>query len=173
MSRNRTATDVLLVDYSYTDITQMEYGVEDIDVDHRNRGIYSPRGPTGYHGVITWRGDFQLGRDLESLGSHTYGYNDRSIGVCLVGGHDEDGEIQNNFTADQIHTLWVFVEFLLAVYPDIIVAPSSACGPASPDYTTDDAFSLWESQLNNMGYDDAELFYNWKHQQDLIKWPEQ
>lgn len=47
----------------------------------RMRGAFS----CGYHYVISRDGTVQSGRKLDEAGNHTLGFNDRSIGVCLVG----------------------------------------------------------------------------------------
>lgn len=39
----------------------------------------------GYHYVIARDGKVHNGRALDEAGNHTLGFNDRSLGVCLVG----------------------------------------------------------------------------------------
>jgi N-acetylmuramoyl-L-alanine amidase len=40
----------------------------------------------GYHFVIRRNGQIERGRPVDVQGSHARGFNDRSIGICLVGG---------------------------------------------------------------------------------------
>ena len=39
----------------------------------------------GYHKVITKEGEIQNGRPEYWKGAHVYGYNDVSLGICLIG----------------------------------------------------------------------------------------
>lgn len=69
--------------------------VEDIDSWHRDRGFHRDPAavarfnPTltsiGYHFVIYTNGASVSGRSLEEVGAHVQGYNQRSIGICMVG----------------------------------------------------------------------------------------
>lgn len=50
------------------------------------------RGPCGYHwgierenGVLVVR----LGRELDEIGSHAYGFNAEGVGLCMVGNYDK------------------------------------------------------------------------------------
>ena len=55
--------------------------VVEIDREHRKRGLLQ----IGYHFVIKTDGTVELGRSLDIPGAHTRGYNQFSVGVCLVG----------------------------------------------------------------------------------------
>ena len=55
----------------------------------------------GYHYVIKRSGRLEHGRAAFVEGAHALGYNDVSIGICLVGGMGADGECENNFTRAQ------------------------------------------------------------------------
>ena len=44
----------------------------------------------GYHFYITKKGEIYEGRPLDAVGSHAYGYNSRSIGVCFEGDFNEE-----------------------------------------------------------------------------------
>lgn len=70
----------------------------------------------GYHYVIERTGYVQHGRHMDAIGSHTPGFNLRSIGICLAGGADEFGNMEDNFEASQFHALDMLVEQLLAYY---------------------------------------------------------
>ena len=43
----------------------------------------------GYHFVVTHDGRVQAGRRVDLVGAHARGYNDRSIGICFAGDHDD------------------------------------------------------------------------------------
>mgnify|MGYP002569076850 CR=1 FL=1 len=59
----------------------------DIDCWHRARGFWS----IGYHYVIRLDGTIEPGRDVTLDGAHCMGWNQRSIGICYVGGLDKEG----------------------------------------------------------------------------------
>jgi len=66
----------------------------------------------GYHYVIRRDGEVETGRPLEQSGAHAYGFNARSIGVCLVGGVDGGGRAQNNFNGEQFAALHDLIAML-------------------------------------------------------------
>lgn len=66
----------------------------------------------GYHDVIRRDGAVEEGRPLEIAGAHTSGHNHDSIGICMVGGIDNVGKPENNFTAAQ----WTSLRRLVRMY---------------------------------------------------------
>ena len=44
----------------------------------------------GYHYVIKLNGEIESGRPLDIAGAHVKGHNADSIGICYIGGMDED-----------------------------------------------------------------------------------
>lgn len=79
----------------------MDIGVETISRWHRERGWLA----IGYHDVIRRDGTHEKGRPIHKPGAHTEGYNLNSVGICLVGGVDEMGDPEDNFTEAQFETL--------------------------------------------------------------------
>lgn len=73
----------------------------------------------GYHQVIRRNGDMEPGRPYETPGAHAKGHNRDSIGVCLVGGLDEDAKPVFNFTQEQMITLNALCEVLAEKFPGI------------------------------------------------------
>lgn len=74
----------------------------------------------GYHFVIKRDGTVQLGRPENAVGSHVEGYNSRSIGICMIGGVDEDGKTaKNTFTPAQFDALAETIRVLKLKYPDV------------------------------------------------------
>lgn len=53
----------------------------DIDRWHKERGWAG----IGYHFAILLDGTVESGRPLDTPGAHVRGYNDESIGICLIG----------------------------------------------------------------------------------------
>lgn len=90
----------------------MDIGAAEIRQWHLDKGWSD----IGYHWVLRRDGVLELGRDLdgdgnvvEEVGAHAYGFNRDSLGLCIVGGVDEDGKPDVNFTQAQWRTLssWV------------------------------------------------------------------
>ena len=52
----------------------------------------------GYHKVIGRNGKIENGRPEYWIGAHAYGFNDKSLGVCLIG--------KSNFTKIQFESLY-------------------------------------------------------------------
>lgn len=100
----RQRTDFIVIHCSATPAA-MDIGAKEIDRWHRAKGWFK----IGYHFVIRRDGSIEYGRELSEVGAHAYGVNDRSIGICMVGGVAEDGKTaQNNFTQAQ----WTALEKL-------------------------------------------------------------
>ena len=64
----------------------------------------------GYHYVIYRNGGISTGRDVTEIGAHVTGYNQKSLGVCLVG--------TDRFTPAQWASLADLVGALRKRYPD-------------------------------------------------------
>lgn len=56
----------------------------------------------GYHFVVELDGTVYDGRPVEDIGAHTKGHNADSIGVCYVGGVNEDGQPKDTRTPEQV-----------------------------------------------------------------------
>lgn len=70
----------------------------------------------GYHFVIRRNGELEFGRPVEKVGAHVRGHNAYTIGVCMVGGLNEDGKPENNFTDAQFETALELCDNLVAKY---------------------------------------------------------
>ena len=73
----------------------------DIDEMHRARGWAG----IGYHRVIRLDGSIEQGRQFTRRGAHVKGNNTNTIGICMVGGLDENGIPKNTFAPEQFHSL--------------------------------------------------------------------
>lgn len=96
-----------------------DIGRADIDRWHRMKGWLS----IGYHFVIRRDGTLEAGRDTSVRGAHVEGFNQCSIGVCLVGGTDgtKAAKPQANFTAPQLATLKTLIKDLSVRFPKATV----------------------------------------------------
>ncbi len=77
----------------------------------------------GYHYVIRRNGEVEQGREHNVRGAHAKGYNDISLGICLIGGvHEGNAEdwakSDCNFTKHQWITLASLMIGLKGEYPD-------------------------------------------------------
>lgn len=106
----------LAIHHSATPPT-LDVGVEEIRQWHHQRGWID----IGYHFVIRRDGRCEVGRPLFAQGAHVRGFNDRAVGICLVGGVNSQGGVDNNFTAAQMSTLRHTINWLRTVYPAALV----------------------------------------------------
>lgn len=108
------SVDFLVVHCSATRPSQ-DIGVMEIRKWHRARGWFD----IGYHYVIRRNGDVETGRDLDRPGAHARGFNERSLGICMVGGVTEDSIniAEDNFTPEQYESLYILINQLLTLSP--------------------------------------------------------
>lgn len=103
----RTETNKVILHCSATP-PKMDIGVEEIKKWHLQRGWSD----IGYHFVIRLDGTLEQGRNLHMVGAHTQGYNKASVGICYVGGLDEDMKPSDTMNEAQRKT---FLGILLAL----------------------------------------------------------
>lgn len=96
----------------------------DIDKWHKERGFSC----IGYHYIIDLDGTVEFGRRLPKAGAHcnTAGlsgesYNNHSIGICYIGGLDENGEPADTRTDEQKTAMHELVLRLMEKYPIVEV----------------------------------------------------
>jgi len=59
----------------------------------------------GYHFVVKLDGSIEEGRPMERQGAHAKGYNKNSIGICYIGGLDENKKPKDTRTPAQKESL--------------------------------------------------------------------
>jgi N-acetyl-anhydromuramyl-L-alanine amidase AmpD len=95
----------------------LDIGVERIREWHISKGWSD----IGYHLVIRRDGRIEAGRHLDEVGAHVAGHNLHSIGVCMVGGLDEQGRSAENrpdfFTSQQWESAELVAKLLHRMYP--------------------------------------------------------
>lgn len=87
--------------------------VKDIDRWHRKNGWDG----IGYHYVIYLDGSVHEGRNIEKVGAHCKDHNLHSIGICYIGGLDENGNPKDTRTPEQKKALLDLLKKLLRKYP--------------------------------------------------------
>ena len=75
----------------------------------------------GYHIVIRRDGFIEYGRPFDRDGAHVKGHNTGTIGVCMVGGLDYDGEPAPEFNGEQLLSLKRVIQALNILFPNIKV----------------------------------------------------
>lgn len=114
--KERNRTDLILLHCSATKPNQ-DIDLAEIRRWHIKRGWID----VGYHFIIRLNGDLEIGRPHNVVGSHCRGVNWKSIGICLVGGLDSEGNPANTYNEAQLKTLRALIEYLRNMYPDAIV----------------------------------------------------
>jgi len=91
----------------------MDIGVKEIRNWHLDRGWSD----VGYHYIIRRNGKIEKGRSIDVVGAHARGHNKNSIGICLVGGVNENGKADDNFAIIQYQKLIMLIDFLAITFP--------------------------------------------------------
>lgn len=132
--------DLIVVHCSATP-ADMNIGAKEIGGWHTQKGWQD----IGYHFVIRRDGSIEQGRDIGVPGAHVAGHNHNSLGICLVGGLDDEGSPLANFTGVQYESLMRLVGELLTSYPDAHVCGHRELDPrkACPCF---DVRSLWSDE---------------------------
>ena len=113
MRPNRRATEYVVWHCSATPPSQ-DIGAAQISIMHKARGFDD----IGYALVVRRDGRIETGEALGKRGAHVRGLNSVSVGICMIGGVDEDGNSENNFTDEQWQAARHAFEFLTLLYPD-------------------------------------------------------
>ena len=91
------------------------FTVEDIHSWHKDDNGWSG---CGYDYVLGLAGEIEIGRNVDYDGAHVRGHNADTIGICLIGGLDEDKQPSDvSFTKDQFMVLDDFIRKLMCMYP--------------------------------------------------------
>lgn len=113
-TKKREKTDFIAIHCSATSSKQ-NIGAKDIDKWHRAKGWAC----IGYHYVIRRDGTVEEGREETVVGAHVQGWNEVSLGICMVGGVNADdiNKAENNFTEAQFSSLKKLLVDLKTRYP--------------------------------------------------------
>lgn len=87
-----------------------------IDRIHKERGFRK----IGYHYVIKRDGTIEKGREEHEMGAHVKGYNQNTLGICMIGGVKESDKVtpEDNFTEAQYESLENLFTELHHKYPE-------------------------------------------------------
>lgn len=100
---------------------KMDIGADTIRDWHVNGNGWAD---IGYHDVIRRNGLVESGRPHDVAGAHAKGYNQSSIGICLIGGLQDKKKLASqyaefNFTQEQMMSLFVYVAAMKKKYPGV------------------------------------------------------
>jgi N-acetylmuramoyl-L-alanine amidase len=110
---NRKRTNWIVIHCSATRAIQ-DVGAADIRRWHKAQGWSD----IGYSFVIRRNGKVETGRAVDAIGSHVKGHNHNSLGICLVGGlNNETYKPENNYTPQQWAALTRLLTTLTKKYP--------------------------------------------------------
>lgn len=93
------------------------FTANDITRWHKERGFAT----IGYHYVVLLDGTIQQGRAEMVMGAHCKGYNANSIGICYIGGLDENGKSKDTRTPEQKKSLLELLKRLKKDYPNATI----------------------------------------------------
>jgi N-acetylmuramoyl-L-alanine amidase len=115
-----------------------------IDRWHRQRGFRK----IGYHYVLARDGSVEVGRREDEAGAHALGFNDCSIGLCLIGGLNNNGKPDANFTQAQYRRLGMLLTRLKQSYPKALILGHRDLPNVKKDCPTFDVKEWWLSYVN-------------------------
>lgn len=153
MYKKRPSTDRIFVHCAATPPT-MDIGAHKIRQWHKAKGWLD----IGYHYVITRGGTVETGRPHDVMGAGVprwrdedgniiIDFNATSLHICMVGGVDEDGNAEDNFTQQQFMSLKWLLHVLRHVHPQAEIlghrdAPSKPA-KACPSFEVEDRLKEW------------------------------
>lgn len=91
-----------------------DFCAKDIKKWHLERGFSD----IGYHKIIDLNGTVEPGRSEEIPGAHCKGYNANSIGICYIGGLDENGNPCDTRTEAQKKSLLKLIKSYKPRFPN-------------------------------------------------------
>lgn len=90
-----------------------DFDIRALDVKHNRQG----RLGVGVHFLINTAGDVQLGRGINTVGSHSRGLDEISVAIGVVGGLNVEGERTDTRTPEQLEALAELIALLQIMYP--------------------------------------------------------
>lgn len=73
----------------------------------------------GYHYLIYLDGSIHQGRPIDQAGAHCKNHNSNTIGICYVGGLDENKKPKDTRTVRQVAAIRQLVQSLKVCFPTI------------------------------------------------------
>lgn len=133
--------DEIVIHCSFTRPDQY-IGFKEIDEWHKARGWSG----CGYHEIINRHGRLELGRPPQKKGAHVSGHNDTTYAICVIGGMDETGRAQFNYTFDQLAELRYRIQYNVQRFGTIkrVSGHNEHSNKECPIFSIPDFFNLEE-----------------------------
>tara|TARA_R110002012_G_scaffold317513_1_gene534159 strand:+ start:1339 stop:1752 length:414 start_codon:yes stop_codon:yes gene_type:complete len=124
--------DKIIIHCSATREGDDSINAEVIDRWHKAKGWKG----IGYHFCVLIDGTIETGRMINKCGAHTRGANCSSIGVCYIGGVEQDGRTpKDTRTSAQTESLLSLLKTLKLIYPEATIHGHRDFAPkACPSY---------------------------------------
>lgn len=107
----------------------------------------------GYHFLIDVDGEVMAGRPLGQTGAHVVGKNQRTIGICLIGGHGSAASdaFEDHFSADQRETVNLLCLTLGAILsrPLLLRGHNNYAAKACPGFKVSQEFGALADALRD------------------------
>lgn len=121
----------------------VDWGVKEIRRCHINDKGWAD---IGYHYVIRLNGFIERGRAEWRQGAHCVGHNKHSIGVCYVGGLDQNGKPSDTRTPAQRRAMLTLLKELTQKYHCEIHGHNEYSSKACPCFNAYEEYKgLWKS----------------------------
>lgn len=114
---DRAETRFIAVRDALTD-PEVPHDIKAMDARHCKQG----RLGVGWHFFVTTSGTIQLGRDLNSCGSHTRTLDTSSVAIGVEGGVDENGDRKMTRNTEQASAIDDLTAFMRSIYPQATVS---------------------------------------------------
>lgn len=115
----------------------LNFNVNDIRRWHKQKGWKD----VGYHYVITLDGSIEPGRSLDEIGAHCQGHNKNSIGICYIGGLDENNKPKDTRTKQQKAALYNLLSKLKQKFPTASIhGHNEFCSKSCPCFNVQDEY---------------------------------
>jgi N-acetyl-anhydromuramyl-L-alanine amidase AmpD len=125
-----SAVEFIVVHCSGTTVHQ-DIQIQDILKRRQLEGYHD----VGWHYVITRDGVPWIGAPLQQAGTHTSHFDDRSIGILLIGGKTTRGRTSDNFSVDQKEALFDVLDEVCPHFPNArIIGQGALLGGTSPHF---------------------------------------
>ena len=127
--------------------------VEEIRSWHKQRGWSD----IGYHYVVYLDGTVHNGRPVEKKGAHVSGRNANTIGVCYVGGVDENQKAKDTRTPQQRDGLERLLKELVGRFPGVrkITGHNQYANKACPCFNAERAYAHIVGSSGAVAVDDG------------------
>ena len=125
--QERTATDLIVIHHTGNP-SDDDLSAEEIHESHLAQGWAG----IGYHFVIRKDGSIELGRPMNTIGAHAYGFNSHSIGIHICGNFEISDPTPTQIESCAILVGWLSEEYGIKVTHKTVVGHRDLMATACP-----------------------------------------